>query len=331
MEITNDRDNIFSTSGADGFLVSRKFSGFLPEPSTSCVEYNKCDYGSQATLDFCTGVCLRTITILTDAATTEGVSLAVIDLDAVPGSSIAILGKLRDGAIAFDRTFTIVLPKGNYQFIFMKKVSNNFVPFWPRYANAVLEAPPQACTNYYDQEDVNFSKLGPHRDECDSLIYNGSFDSSIDGWIVKSSDPTNPAEHYFGTLKTRQRTNVLAHTIKQFIDTTCMVAGDVFSFSATYRNVDENGIDVAACQGAAESQTCVSAVLQRTTFDPSDGTFASSYAVIGRTDVTSGPLFTMSGEWTVTDADVDADRLNIFFNGGTSNLILDNVKLERGI
>ena len=172
------------------------------------------------------------------------------------------------------------------------------------------------------------STAGPYRNlECEELIFNGDFSNSIEGWRVRTGNTLEPAVLAGGALKTNQRSAASFHTIEQYLDTSCMMAGDVFSFSARYRRVDSDGLNVIPCEDGIYSSKCVSATIQRTIFDAATGDLSHSYLPLARTDLvdtSSAPFYKMEGEWTVTETDVAADRSSVYFSGGEADLILDD-------
>ena len=329
MEIVSDSHNAFSPSGAAGFLVSKKATAMLPA-GTVCTPYDDCPTNPNGSLDFCTGVCLRTVSIETDSATTDGVVM-VVSYTNNPAQSIVIEGELRFGdAKRWHRTFTVALPAGQFTVAFYKDSELT----WPQYVRPVFEVPP-SCSNYVGPSDLALVEPESTRPECavgTSLIMNGQFDTSIEGWshfgsgIVFSSDEGVGGS---GALKTTTRTNMRGDSVLQRLDTSCIQAGNTYEISVSYRNVDQFGVTLPACAGVPAD--CPRALGTYASFNWETGGDTFGFFGMANTDLpyqTTG-FNTISGTWTVSSVQGDADMLHMRIEHGTGQFIIDNVSVVR--
>jgi hypothetical protein len=197
-EVVQDIHSVFSPSGNPGFLASEKVTSMLPEGA--CGSYNTC-------LKFCEAACLRTISVVTgDSAMAQDVVMIVSDT--ISGKEITIERAIRRNDIRFDARFTVALPNGNFEAKFVKNSTQELV--WPGYAHEVFEAPPK-CSDHIMPGDFTFAAPTASRDACNELIYNGNFDSGIEGWTEEFAGITWLATgglNGSGALGTTKRSNV---------------------------------------------------------------------------------------------------------------------------
>ena len=77
VEVVSDPYKAFTQAGVPGFLVSRKATAMLP--AGVCTPHEECPTNPFGSVDFCTGVCMRTIS--TDSAATEGIVVGVSNVN----------------------------------------------------------------------------------------------------------------------------------------------------------------------------------------------------------------------------------------------------------
>jgi hypothetical protein len=219
LEIGSDSNQAFSAGGNPGFLVSPKVTGMLPQGT--CSPYNDC-------LEFCEGACLRTITVLTgDAAMPEDVVMVVTDIDS--DNEITIERGLRSGEqTRFSAYFGVALPSGSFTAKFIKNSTQELV--WPGYATPVFEAAPK-CTNHIMPSDLVFEMPGASRAKCNELIYNGNFDSGIEGWQDQVAGvawlPAGGVDGS-GALNTTIRSNMNQRFAYQWLGVSCIEECEIF-------------------------------------------------------------------------------------------------------
>ena len=329
MEVVSDTHKTFTASGLPGFLVSNKVKGILPT-GTQCTPYQACPTYPAGALEFCPGVCMRTITIKTDAPKTGNVVMIVVDQADVT-KSLIIEGKLREGETGrFPRHFTVALPAGK----FLIKFEENGQPVWPQYAKPIFEVPP-ACGNYVGVDDVSFYKPPPAAGACDigtDLLVNNRFDRDSSGWGgYLFGDEWSPTAGVgsSGALVTTRRRNYHAHSVNQNLDDTCIAAGNTYEISIAYRVVDNAGNPVPACQG--KEWDCPDAYVTMREFDPYNGSTSTRANRLATTDMSSlaGGFYLMTGSWTVSASDEAADRYDFRISYGLGQLVIDNAFITR--
>lgn len=321
LEVVADVNQAFSESGNPGFLVSPKVTTLM---TSTCVAYdNSC-------LEWCEGACLRTISVAAgEAAWPEDIVMKVTDGD----NTITIDRGLRSNEqTRFSSVFTVALPKGTFDTWFEDSIRNLL---WPRYAGAIFEAPP-TCGNHVVQRDFTFLKSVHDRPECLDLVYNGNFNSGIEGWsdsVAGIQWQTTSGVDGTGALVTTSRTDMNGHYAYQNLDVTCIQAGDEFAVEISYLNVDkDSGAVEDACLGAAND--CPKARLQVINFDPTSQRFETSHwKDIGFTAVydNTGVWNTITGTWIVNEEEGAADRINLNIPGGTDQLIIDKVSFKKTV
>ena len=330
MEVVSDSHRAFTPTGETGFLVSKKATAMLPA-GTVCTLYDECLTNPNGSLDFCTGVCLRTISVETDASTTDGIVM-VVSYDSNPAHNIIIEGKLRSGETArFHRTYTVVLPAGQFTVAFYKDSQHT----WPQFVRPVLEVPPESCTDYVVPSDLTVLAPESTRSECavgTSLTLNGQFDTSIEGWLHFGSTivfSPNEGVGGSGALKTTNRKNMHVDSVYQYLDTSCVVAGNTYEISISYRNVDKSGVTMPACLG--NSNDCPSAFGTYQTYNLETGGRTIGYFGMANTNLPyqMNGFNTMTGTWTASSVHAAADSIYIRIVGGTGQFILDDISITR--
>ena len=329
MEVVSDPYKAFTQAGVPGFLVSRKATAMLP--AGVCTPYEECPTNYFGSVDFCTGVCMRTISVETDSATTEGFLMVVSYLNN-GAQNILIEGKLRGGDTdRFHRTFTVALPAGQFAIGFFK--NNQIV--WPGYVRPVFETAP-ACSNYVQPSDLTIINPGPNRPQCavgQNLVYNGLFLNSVEGWGQLNTGMVftpNEGVGGSGALKTTTVTNFLLEGVTQHLDTSCIAVGHTYSISVSFRNVNTAGVTLPACFGGTND--CPYMFGTRQSFDLYTGEATVGYIHgMASTELPyqMNGFNTMTGTWTVSAEDAAADSIHIKILGGTGQLIIDNVFITR--
>jgi hypothetical protein len=169
LEIVDDVQQAFTSSGNPGFLVSPKVTTMM---NSACTTYNSC-------LEWCEGACLRTISVLTgEAAMAEDIKMIVSD----GSNEISIKGDLRSGAqTRFSSVFIVALPQGTFQARFQDSSGNRV---WPRSAAPIFEAS-STCLNHVVESDFTLLQPDHGRPECDELIFNGNLILALKGGQIR--------------------------------------------------------------------------------------------------------------------------------------------------
>ncbi|CAB9513184.1 G8 domain-containing protein DDB [Seminavis robusta] len=314
IRIVDDVNNTFSPEGVPGFLASAKVTTMLPDGS--CSYYNEC-------LLFCPNTCLRTVSVLTNAAQPSGTRMLITDTSSL--KTIEVQGSTRSGQTQISwmhATFTAALPQGSFEISFVD-ANNQLV--WPSYAIPVLEAAPMC--SHITINDLTFVKPPP---SCDELVQNGDFASGIQWWQGHKTnnifDPSRGVDSSGALLTTGDS----GSGVSQWLNVNCLVSGVTYDVSAFFRQVDAYGATVAGC---TTSQDCPRLAMEFKTFVPSTGSFPTSWATIATTDVTSytndNSFDTISGQWVVTNEQASADMARLVILDAADQLIVDNVSIKK--
>jgi hypothetical protein len=195
---------------------------------------------------------------------------------------------------------------------------------FPEYAITVFEMVP-SCSGYVVESDVVIVKPAVTNARCGQLIKNGGFDSGLEFW-QNGAGPFVTS----GVLTTTTRTNAVQNSIMQWVDATCIQAGNCYNFTLDYRLVNASGMNVVVACDIGGS--CPSASVLAGDFDPTTGIVTESWMNLGKTDLpykTGTSFNTMSGSWTVTSAQAAAEKIRIVILNGNGEFIIDNVKLTQ--
>merc|ERR1712232_286346 len=317
IEVASDTSNSFE--GTPGFLVSPKVSTML----------SGCKPSDNGCLDFCAGACLRTITVLGgDSAFSEDIVMIVSDGKKDITIQRDVHGHPDPNPVSNNvpDAYTVVLPKANYKARF-ESLSSPGKLVWPKFAVPAFEAAP-SCGNYITQIDLNFDKPVAARAECNQLITNGDFDAGIWGvegwngyhnWPVEWLNTTGIGGS--GALVTTVSSSAGSWP-NQEIDVTCLQEGDVYNINVSYKIVNNKFREV---------QSTVFPFV-RGKFDK----FTTQWQHIGwdvlassTTSPTQGNWGVISGLWTVTAKQAEADRLRLHVAGKTEHLLIDNFSVTR--
>lgn len=293
VEILSDNNSALTPAGTAGFLVSPKLT---PLVSTGCQAYNKC-------LAFCEGACLRTVTVVSGNAAFDD-DLVLVVKRVSDGTTLKIGKNTRGGSTnlnRFDAAYTVALVKDSYEFFFESSLSPGVLS-WPKYTQMAMEAAP-SCTNHLVKSDI--SVLEPSsRPECDELIYNGSFDAGVDGWRPVADFSHHSIVHTMEGVGASGAILSKTHNPAQWIDATCIEAGDVFELSFAYKIV------------AAGTSKLPFSIINRNSFT-------------GGTYTVDGEWTTVTDTWTVTDQDANQDKVMFRVGGGNQKILLDNVSIAK--
>lgn len=253
----------------------------------------------------------------------------MIAKDTTSGKEIIIERALRNGAHFihtievsenpfFYAKYTAALPKGNFEIRFESRSSPG-KRVWPGFVRPVFEAAP-ICTNHIIESDLTFVKPAVDN-RCNSLIYNGNFDTGITGWHGLNGNIWSGTAGVDGSgaLKTTQFKN--SEWISQYLESTCINVNDTYEISISYRLVGADGNAANACEGNRDD--CPIARISRLRYGDS-----TRWDNIAATDSYSYSGFnTISGIWDVTQDQADADRINFVITGGNGHYIVDNVSI----
>lgn len=305
VEIASDNYGAFPGVGS---LVNPKFQPFVP----GCQAYNEC-------LVFCPNACLRTVSVLAgDASFDEDIVMIVSDGS---GNEVSITrdvsGYPEPNPIGNrDKdAYTTVLPKGNFTIRF-ESISSPGTQVWPGFVTPIFEDPPLSCTDYIEASDLTISKPLGDRPACDSLIYNGDFDSGlwgIEGWLrlhcSGDSFASSAGVDGTGALSSVQSCNPM-----QYLDTSCLVEGAEYDIEVSFKIVDGAGAEIT-------DATAFPSVRLTTTGDQTRHTTLAS-----ATSYTGG-WGTMSGTFTVGAILADPATAQFRIYGGPDSLVIDNVSM----
>lgn len=173
-------------------------------------------------------------------------------------------------------------------------------------------------------------KPTPARDVCDDLIVNGNFDSDLSGWQSLWASPVwmpTSGVDETGALETTTRSWVGGHYPLQYLDMSCIEAGNMYLLNVDYRNSDF----AAPCKGDFFSCPAIEIAFKR--FDAVTGKFVTALPNKKYTTTSPSPSgYTFShiqAMWSPSEEELSVDQIQFYITGGSGNIILDNVSMKR--
>jgi len=318
IEVKSDQNGIFSSSGQPGFLVTEKLESMVPIDCSSL----------KNGLKFCPNTCIRTVSVLAgnSAYIDDDIVMVVTDEN---GREFRKTKDVRGHpgpqpvGNRFFASYSLSLPKGKFQ---IKFVDSNGSLSWPKSAFVVLEAAPESCSPYVDESDFEFIKPEPSRLACEQLVHNGDFEDGKDGWYALHHGIDLLEGGGIDGSKALATTKPLnsANNLAQNIDGSCLVDGDEYDISLSYKIVNYDG-----------SNNLPYLRIQYKEFEISN---PSNKKLQGRGSVTfhttSGSFVpdgwnTISGVWKIDEFAAAADVHSFILGGGSHKIVIDNVSFKR--
>ena len=314
-------------SMGNGFITSQNQSevtAFLP--ANACTSL-----GTKQCADFCAGACLRTLRLLVDPFVSESM---VLEISRGGGTPVLLTDSgLTDVDVTSVETYRIysaILPAGSYAMRFLK----GGVESWPGFVRQDL-LPAPSC---WSASSVFTFSVSKPPTTCDALvsdtIRNGNLESgSLKFWQqlwsgIQIVSPGADGSGFAAMSPTNQ-----ASSIGQYLDSRCMVKGELYEFTARVRSVDQvTGGSPVACD--PNSNTAGQGCSYATIFSEyinGTGVPVRSYEriamTLSSTSVDSWKL--IHGIFKISDSMSKSDRAFVYVEGGPAFVQVDNMSLKK--
>ena len=323
-----DLDGSLSTgSGSESYILSDS------DRMTSLLADGSCTALPDACAVECPGLCLRSKYFKTSSLVPSTTQLQVVDT--VTGKSVKVYGYFdrmeendEDRKTYDHRTFHVALPEQGGPFT-ATFVDVDGTAIWPTYVEEVNDDTPGNCGTI----DPVITVVEPPVPEgfCNELIVNGDISNGDEGWLHNEGGLDLHDEGVDGlgdnALKSDSRTGTW-NGVAQFLDTRCLVEGEVYEFQAQLKMEGADGTD-PGCD--VWTNTGCPAVYLR--YETAGGNAHYVNVFDGPTvngDWATGEWNEVRGLLTVTpDMAENAESALIYVNGASVgiNIIVDNVSM----